>query len=90
MRNNNPIADIPGSQLRFNKTDTPTAPTLGHVLDHIGFDVTDLEAFVKELDAAGIKLDRPLVKQASGSKLTFIHDPWGTSIELTEGLDRVQ
>ena len=84
VRNKNPVADIPGAQLRFNKTDTPTVPTLGRVLDHIGFDITNLEAFVKKLDAAGIKLDRPLVTQPSGGKLTFIHDPWGASIELNE------
>ena len=30
------------------------------------------------------KLDRPIVTQPGGSKLTFIHDPWGTSIELNE------
>jgi catechol 2,3-dioxygenase-like lactoylglutathione lyase family enzyme len=84
VRTKNPVADIPGVQLRFNKTDTPTVPTLGRVLDHIGFDITDLAAFVKKLDAAGIKLDRPLVTQPSGGKLTFIHDPWGASIELNE------
>jgi catechol 2,3-dioxygenase-like lactoylglutathione lyase family enzyme len=84
MRANNPVADIPGVQLRFAKTDQPTVPTLGRVLDHIGFDITDLEAFVKKLDAAGIKLDRPLIKQPNGSKLTFVHDPWGASIELNE------
>jgi hypothetical protein len=84
VRNKNPVADIPGVQLRFNKTDTPTVPTSGHVLDHIGFDITDLAAFVKKLDAAGIKLDQPLVTQPNGGKLTFTHDPWGASIELNE------
>ena len=34
--------------------------------------------------ATSITLDRPLVTQPSGAKLTFIHDPWGTSIELNE------
>jgi catechol 2,3-dioxygenase-like lactoylglutathione lyase family enzyme len=54
------------------------------VLDHIGFDVKNLEEFCKKLEAAGIKLDRPLETRPDGSKLTFIHDPWGTSIELNE------
>jgi catechol 2,3-dioxygenase-like lactoylglutathione lyase family enzyme len=79
MRGGNKTAD-----LEFSKTDAPTAPTLGRVLDHIGFDVKNLEEFAKTLQAAGIELDRPIVTQPTGGKLTFIHDPWGTSIELNE------
>ena len=45
--------------------------------------MTNLEEFCKKLETAGIKLDRPIEKRQDGSKLTFIHDPWGTSIELT-------
>lgn len=84
MRGRFQAADIPGANLTFTKSDTPTVPTLGRVLDHIGFDVKNLEEFCKKLEAAGIKLDRPLVKRPDGSKLTFIHDTWGTSIELNE------
>jgi catechol 2,3-dioxygenase-like lactoylglutathione lyase family enzyme len=83
-RGRNQSADIPGANLTFTTTDKPTVPTIGRVLDHIGFDVKNLDEFVKQLDAAGIKLDRPLVTQPNGGKLTFIHDPWGTSIELNE------
>jgi len=84
MRGQNKAADIPGANLTFTKSDTPTIPTLGRVLDHIGFDVTNLEEFCKKLETAGIKPDRPIEKRQDGSKLTFIHDPWGTSIELNE------
>jgi catechol 2,3-dioxygenase-like lactoylglutathione lyase family enzyme len=84
MRGRFQAADIPGANLTFTKSDTPTVPTLGRVLDHIGFDVKNMDEFVKKLDAAGIKLDRPVVTQPTGAKLTFIHDPWGTSIELNE------
>ena len=56
------------------------------MLDHIGFEVTNLEAFCKKLEAAGIKFDRPYGKLASGFGLAFLTDPWGTYIELTEGL----
>jgi catechol 2,3-dioxygenase-like lactoylglutathione lyase family enzyme len=85
VRNNNPVADIPGTQLRFNKTATPLVTTKGRVLDHIGFDVVDLQAFIKKLEAAGIKLDRPYTKnQQTGAALAFITDPWGTYIELNE------
>jgi catechol 2,3-dioxygenase-like lactoylglutathione lyase family enzyme len=85
LRNNAPVDDIPGVQLRFNKADMAQAPTKGRVLDHIGFDVTDLQAFIKKLEANGIKLDRPYTKnEQSGVALAFITDPWGTYIELNE------
>ncbi len=84
-RNNAAVDDIPGVQLRFAKADTAQAPTKGRVLDHIGFDVTDLQAFIKKLEADGVKLDRPYTKnQQSGVALAFITDPWGTYIELNE------
>jgi catechol 2,3-dioxygenase-like lactoylglutathione lyase family enzyme len=84
LRNQAPVADVPGVQLRFAKTATPTAPTKGRVLDHIGFDVKDLQGFIKKLEAAGIKMDRPYTPTDNGGALAFITDPWGTSIELNE------
>ena len=84
LRNQAPVADVPGAQLRFAKTATPAAPTKGRVLDHIGFDVKDLQGFIKKLEAAGIKMDRPYTPTDNGGALAFITDPWGTSIELNE------
>jgi catechol 2,3-dioxygenase-like lactoylglutathione lyase family enzyme len=84
-RNNAPVVDIPGAQLRFAKADTAQAPTKGRVLDHIGFDVKDLQSFVKKIEAEGIKLDEPVRKnEATGVALTYITDPWGTRIELVQ------
>ena len=84
-RNTAQFDDIPGVQLRFNKTDPAATPTKGRVLDHIGFDVKDLPGFIKKLEAAGIKLDRPYTKnEQTGAALAFITDPWGTYIELNE------
>ena len=83
-RGRNQSADVPGVNLTFSKSDQPTIPTKGRVLDHIGFDVVDLQAFIKKLEAAGINLDRPYTKQDNGGSLAFITDPWGTSIELNE------
>jgi predicted enzyme related to lactoylglutathione lyase len=84
LRNQAPVADIPGVQMRFAKTATPADPTKGRVLDHIGFDVKDLQGFIKKLEAAGIKMDRPYTPTDTGGALAFITDPWGTSIELNE------
>jgi len=83
-RNNAPIVDIPGVQMRFAKADTKQAPTRGRVLDHIGFDVKDHAAFVKKIEAEGVKLDEPVRKVPNGSTITYITDPWGTRIEIIE------
>src|SRR5438552_14977687 len=83
-RGQNQADDLPGANLTFSKADGPTVTTKGRVLDHIGFAVKNLEAFCKKLEAAGIKLDRPYTKNAQGVGLAFIHDPWGTYIEINE------
>src|SRR5712671_4486011 len=83
-RNNAPVVDIPGVQIRFAKADTKQVPTRGRVLDHIGFDVKDHAAFVRKLEAEGIKLDEPPRKVPNGSTITYITDPWGTRIEIIE------
>ena len=77
--------DVPGGQLRFAKADTPQAPTRGRVLDHIGFDVKDLQAFIKTIEADGITLDEPYRRVlGAGAAITYITDPWGTRVELVQ------
>src|SRR4051812_8754355 len=79
---------LPGLFLNFTPSPAPTVGTTGRALDHIGFEIKNLEAFTKKLEAEGIKLDRPYTKVAAlGIAIAFIKDPWGTNIELTEGLD---
>lgn len=85
-------ADLPGANLTFTESEkgAVTAPTKGRALDHIGFEVRNLEAFTKKLEAAGVRFDVPYRKIPSlGIAIAFFTDPWGTYIELTEGLDRV-
>ena len=55
------------------------------MLDRIGFEVENLEAFCKELEAKGIKSDRPYGTLASGFGVAFLTDPWRTYIELIQG-----
>ena len=84
-RNGAPVVDIPGVQLRFNKADAAQAATRHRVLDHIGFDVKDHAAFMKKLEADGIKLDEgPRQANPASSKIAYITDPWGTRIEIIE------
>ena len=82
---------LPGVFLNFTPSPTPTVGTTGRALDHIGFEVKNLEAFTKQLEAQGIKLDRPYTKVPELSiAIAFIKDPWGTNIEMTEGLDAIK
>jgi catechol 2,3-dioxygenase-like lactoylglutathione lyase family enzyme len=82
--------DIPGQNLTFAKSDTPTVGTKGRVLDHIGFEIKDLEGFCKRAEANGIKFDTPFTKRPElGISQAFVTDPYGTYIELTEGLNKL-
>lgn len=79
--------DLPGVNLSFSPGSTPPAPTKGRAIDHIGFDVTNLEAFVRSLEAQGIRIEGPIrLLPNTTIKVAFLTDPWGTYIELTEGL----
>jgi catechol 2,3-dioxygenase-like lactoylglutathione lyase family enzyme len=87
---NFPAADLPGVALNFSPSPGPVIGTTGRALDHIGFEVKNLEEFCKKLQAAGIKLNVEYRKvPALNIAIAFITDPWGTYIELTEGLDKV-
>src|SRR5690606_28736689 len=84
-------ADLPGLGLNFSESSTPAAGTARRVLDHIGFEVENLKAFTERLEAAGATFDVPYREVPSiGLAIAFITDPWGTSIELTEGLDEIR
>src|SRR4051812_5736403 len=86
-RGNFLAAFVPGGEVDTRKTDQPQAPTKGRSLDHIGFEVKNLEAFCKKLEADGVKFELPYRDvPAIGLKLAFFTDPEGTRIELTEGL----
>ena len=87
-RGNFEAADVPGVNLTFSGAEGKAKGLQGTVLDHIGFEVKNLEAFCKKLEAMGIRFDRPYRKIDSiNLGIAFLTDPWGTYIELTEGLD---
>jgi hypothetical protein len=84
-RNDQPVVDVPGGQLRFAKVDSAQAPTRHRILDHIGFDVKDHPVFLKTLETNGIKLDEPARKSpTTGNIITYITDAWGTRIEIIQ------
>lgn len=82
------VANVPGTELTLGKVDAVQTPTKGRAVDHIGFEVKNIDAFVAKLQAAGIKTDGAIRNSANASKLRIVYvtDPWGTEIELTEGL----
>jgi catechol 2,3-dioxygenase-like lactoylglutathione lyase family enzyme len=87
MRGKFIAADLPGVNLSFTEVTTAVVPTKGRALDHIGFEIKDLAAFCKALEAKGVKFDIPMrAVPALGISIAFFTDPWGTYIELTEGL----
>ena len=48
-------------------------PSSGSAIDHLGFSFADLDAKMKEFDAAGVKVVTPVRE-----------DPWGTRIEVVQ------
>jgi catechol 2,3-dioxygenase-like lactoylglutathione lyase family enzyme len=93
------VGDVPGANLTFSDVikmgkpagfEPPMAPTKRRALDHIGFEVRNLDAFCKKLEAQGVKFDRPYQRvnnpTNSPTAVAFLTDPWGTYIELTENL----
>jgi catechol 2,3-dioxygenase-like lactoylglutathione lyase family enzyme len=84
-------AQLPGVTLSFSPSQTATVATQGRALDHIGFEVKNLEAFTKKLEADGIPLTVSYRRvDALNIAIAFIKDPWGTNIELTEGLRAIK
>jgi catechol 2,3-dioxygenase-like lactoylglutathione lyase family enzyme len=85
-------ANVPGTEITLGKTDMPRAPTKGRSVDHIGFEVKNIDAFVAKLQAAGIRTDAAIRNSAnaSGLRIVYVTDPWGTEIEITEGLGATQ
>jgi catechol 2,3-dioxygenase-like lactoylglutathione lyase family enzyme len=91
MRGKFLAADLPGTNLSFSEAKEPVVGTKGSAVDHIGFEVDGLEAFCQRLEASGTKFDSPY-RYLDNLKvgLAFFTDPWGTYIELTEGLDKLR
>jgi lactoylglutathione lyase len=70
----------------FLKAEHPQ-PSAGTAIDHIGFSFADLDAKMKELEAAGVKIVTPAREITGFIKLAFIEDPWGTRIEVVQDPD---
>ena len=72
----------------FLKTET-AKPSAGTAIDHIGFSFADVDAKMKELQAAGVKIVTPLREVPGLVKVGFIEDPWGVKIEVMQDPDLI-
>ena len=82
------VAEAPGMKLIFGPSKTaPTAEnTRGTTVDHIGFEIKNLKEFLAKLEAKGIKLETAYREvPAIGLNISYLYDPAGTYIEMTEG-----
>jgi len=85
------LGDIPGAQILFVKSPGEVAGTKGRAFDRIGLEVQNLEEAVKRLDGSGAKIDGA-IRKASNMALSvaILTDPWGTYIEISQGLAAVK
>ena len=59
-------------------------------MDSIGFDVPNLKAYVDRIAANGVKFDVPYGRDPElGLMSATLTDPWGATIQLTEGLNNI-
>jgi catechol 2,3-dioxygenase-like lactoylglutathione lyase family enzyme len=86
------IAEAP-NRLMFGSTrfmflvNKAAKPSAGGAIDHVGFSFADLDAKMKEWEAAGIKITQPVRDVPGLFKLAFLEDPWGTRIEVVQDPD---
>jgi catechol 2,3-dioxygenase-like lactoylglutathione lyase family enzyme len=88
-----PAGDVPGMNYTFAPLGSqkgPGVPTKGRVLDQVGLEVADLKAYCAKLQAAGVKFDVPYGEDPElGLFSATLTDPWGATLRLTEGLNKV-
>ena len=74
-------------EVKIREKGVPRPANRGSALDYVGFEVTNLPAFIKKLEAAGVKFDEPYSKtRHKGYASAMFTGPGGESVELTEGL----
>jgi catechol 2,3-dioxygenase-like lactoylglutathione lyase family enzyme len=72
------------TRIMFLRGNEKTQPSAGSAVDHLGFSFPDLDAKLKELEAAGAKIEGPARDVQGLFKLAFAVDPWGTRLELVQ------
>ena len=93
MRGPYESGDVPGMNLTLaplGSQKVPGVPTKGRLMDSIGFDVANLKAYVDKITANGVTFDVPYGRDPElGLMSATVTDPWGATIRLTEGLNKI-
>jgi catechol 2,3-dioxygenase-like lactoylglutathione lyase family enzyme len=85
------VGEIPGANILFMKAAGPVVGTKGRAFDRIGLEVKNVEQKCKDFEASGLKLDGAYRKAtAMNLAVCVLTDPWGTYIEISEGLAAVK
>ena len=89
---NETVGEIPGANILFAKATGPVAGTKGRAFDRIGLEVKNVEQVCQgPRRQPGIKLDGAYRKAtAMNLAVCVLTDPWGTYIEISEGLAAVK
>ena len=61
----------------------------GTAIDHVGFSVADVDAKMKELEAAGARVLGAARSIPGLGKVGFVEDPWGVKIEVLQDAELV-
>ena len=93
MRGPYESGDLPGMNLTLaplGSQKVPGVPMKGRLMDSIGFDVPSLKAYVDKIAANGVTFDVPYGRDPElGLMSATLTDPWGATIRLTEGLNKI-
>ena len=93
MRGPYESGDLPGMNLTLaplGSQKVPGVPMKGRLMDSIGFDVPNLKAYVDKVAATGVTFDVPFGRDPElGLMSATLTDPWGATIRLTEGLNKI-
>ena len=93
MRGPYESGDLPGMNLTLaplGSQKVPGVPMKGRLMDSIGFDVSNLKGYVDRIAANGVTFDVPYGRDSElGLMSATLTDPWGATIRLTEGLNKI-
>jgi lactoylglutathione lyase len=59
-------------------------PSLDTAIDHIAFSVADIDAKMREIQAAGVRIATPVERVPGVGRRAFVEDPWGVRIEIID------
>ena len=75
--------------MSFANCRTECVATQGRAIDHIGFEVENLEEFANMLVERGVEFQlMPRYIESIELTIAFFVDPAGVRVELTEGFDK--